>query len=59
MSRLAPLDRVLVPILVALWVVVFALGVRNQIRGGPGLFGLELSAGFYVEVDWNHNQGKN
>jgi class 3 adenylate cyclase len=35
LSRLAPLDRALVLILVPLWVVCFALGVRNQVRGGP------------------------
>ncbi|MCZ6784464.1 MAG: hypothetical protein O7G30_14270, partial [Proteobacteria bacterium] len=34
MSRLAPLDRVLVLILVPLWVVCFGLAVRTQIRGG-------------------------
>jgi class 3 adenylate cyclase len=33
LSRLAPLDRALVLILVPLWVVCFALGVRTQVRG--------------------------
>jgi len=44
LSRLAPLDRALVLILVPLWVVCFALGVRNQVRGGPVAFtGLEVT----------------
>jgi hypothetical protein len=34
LSRLAPLDKALVLILVPLWVVCFALGVRTQLRGG-------------------------
>ncbi len=34
MSRLTPLDKALVLILVPLWVVCFALGVRTQVRGG-------------------------
>ncbi|MDH3458236.1 MAG: PDZ domain-containing protein, partial [Gemmatimonadota bacterium] len=34
MSRLAPLDKALVLILVPLWVVCFSLGVRTQLRGG-------------------------
>ncbi|MBW2293334.1 MAG: hypothetical protein JRG94_13630, partial [Deltaproteobacteria bacterium] len=34
MSRLAPLDKMLVLILVPLWVVCFALGVRSEFRGG-------------------------
>jgi hypothetical protein len=33
--RLSPLDRVLVPLLTALWAVAFVLGVWTQIRGGP------------------------
>jgi len=41
-SRLAPLDKALVLILVPLWVVCFALGVRTQIRGG-GVVQLGLS----------------
>ena len=45
LSRLAPLDKALVLILVPLWVVVFALGVKTQVMGGPTLFMLELSAG--------------
>ncbi|MEE8476145.1 MAG: adenylate/guanylate cyclase domain-containing protein [Myxococcota bacterium] len=45
MSRLAPLDKILVPILVALWVVVFGLGVRTLVMGGPSFFILELSVG--------------
>jgi class 3 adenylate cyclase len=32
LSRLAPLDKALVLILVPLWIVVFTLGVRTQIR---------------------------
>ncbi len=32
MSRLAPLDKALVLILVPLWVVCFGLGVMTQIR---------------------------
>jgi class 3 adenylate cyclase len=32
-SRIAPLDKALVLILVPLWVVCFALGVRTQLRG--------------------------
>ena len=42
MSRLAPLDKALVLILVPIWVVCFALGVRTQLRGG-GIPALELS----------------
>ncbi len=42
MSRLAPFDKALVLILVPLWVVCFAIGVRNQVRGG-GTAGLGLS----------------
>jgi hypothetical protein len=34
LSRLAPLDNTLVLILVPIWVVCFALGVRTQVRGG-------------------------
>jgi hypothetical protein len=34
LSRLAPFDKALVLILVPLWVVCFALGVRTQVRGG-------------------------
>ena len=34
LRRLAPLDKALVLVLVPLWVVCFALGVRSQIRGG-------------------------
>ena len=34
MSRLAPLDRALLLILVPLWIVCFGLGVRTQVRGG-------------------------
>ncbi|MBW2236398.1 MAG: hypothetical protein JRG85_13495 [Deltaproteobacteria bacterium] len=43
MSRLTPLDRVLVLILVPIWVVCFALGVRTQVRGGGYTVGLGLS----------------
>ena len=44
MSRLAPLDKALVLILVPLWVVCFGLGVMTQVRGGPvALTGLGLS----------------
>ncbi|MCZ6465230.1 MAG: hypothetical protein O7A09_12925, partial [Proteobacteria bacterium] len=44
MSRLSPLDKALVLILVPLWVVCFGLGVRNQLLGGPVAFtGLGLS----------------
>ena len=42
MKRLTPLDRALVLILVPLWVVCFALGVRTQLRGG-GFVGVGLS----------------
>ena len=38
MSRLTPLDRALVLILVPLWVVCFALGVRTQVRGATIAF---------------------
>ena len=38
MSRLAPLDRALVLILVPIWVVCFALAVRTQVRGATGAF---------------------
>ncbi len=34
LSRLAPLDKALVLILVPLWVVCFAVSVRTQLRGG-------------------------
>ncbi|MBW2447366.1 MAG: hypothetical protein JRG83_15730, partial [Deltaproteobacteria bacterium] len=34
MSRLAPLDKALVLILVPLWVVWFAVAVHSQVRGG-------------------------
>jgi class 3 adenylate cyclase len=34
LSRLAPLDKALVLILVPIWVVCFTLGVRKQVRGG-------------------------
>ena len=34
MSRLAPLDKALVLILVPIWVICFALGVRTAIQGG-------------------------
>ena len=34
MSRLSPFDKALVLILVPLWVVCFALGVRLEVRGG-------------------------
>ncbi len=34
MSRLSPLDKALVLILVPLWVICFGLGVRTQVRGG-------------------------
>ena len=44
LSRLAPLDKALVLILVPLWSVCFALGVRSQVRGGPMAYtGLGLS----------------
>ncbi len=33
MSRLTPLDRVLVLILVPIWVACFALSIRSQVRG--------------------------
>ncbi len=33
MSRLAPLDKVLVLILVPLWAICFGLSVRTQLRG--------------------------
>jgi class 3 adenylate cyclase len=42
MSRLAPLDRALVLILVPLWVVCFGLAVQAQLRGG-GLAVVSLS----------------
>ena len=42
MSRLAPLDKALVLILVPLWVVCFGLAVSWQIRGG-GVAMMELS----------------
>jgi len=42
LSRLAPLDKALVLILVPLWVVCFSLGVKTQIRGG-GAAQLEVS----------------
>ncbi len=42
MSRLAPLDKALVLILVPLWILCFALGVRTQVRGG-GVAGVGLS----------------
>ncbi len=42
MSRLAPLDKALVLILVPLWVVCFALAVKTQIDGG-GYASLGLS----------------
>jgi hypothetical protein len=34
LSRLAPLDKALVLILVPLWVIGFALAVRTQVAGG-------------------------
>ena len=34
MSRLTPLDKVLVLVLVPLWVIVFALALRTQVQGG-------------------------
>ena len=34
LSRLASVDKALVLILVPLWVVCFALGVRTQVQGG-------------------------
>ncbi len=43
MSRLAPLDKALVLILVPIWVVCFALGVRTQVRGVAGHAALGLS----------------
>jgi class 3 adenylate cyclase len=43
LSRLAPLDKALVLILVPIWVVCFALGVRTQVRGGGYTVGLALS----------------
>ncbi len=39
MSRLAPLDKALVLILVPIWVACFALGVRTLVRGGRDLVG--------------------
>ena len=43
MSRLAPLDKALVLILVPLWVVCFALSVQTQVRGGGwAVVGLSL-----------------
>lgn len=42
MSRLAPLDRALVLILVPIWIVCFAIGVRTQLRGG-GTAALEVT----------------
>ena len=42
MSRLAPLDKALVLILVPIWVVCFALGVKTQVDGG-GIVLLGLS----------------
>ncbi|MBW2448744.1 MAG: hypothetical protein JRG83_22910, partial [Deltaproteobacteria bacterium] len=42
MSRLAPLDKALVLILVPIWVVCFSLGVKSQIDGG-GFAALGLS----------------
>ena len=44
MGRLAPLDKALVLILVPLWAVCFALGVKTQVDGG-GFASLELSVG--------------
>jgi hypothetical protein len=38
LSRLAPLDKVLVLILVPLWAICFGLGVRAQVRGGGVAF---------------------
>ena len=44
MSRLAPLDKALVLILVPLWAVWFALGVKMQITvGGAAHLGLSLA----------------
>ena len=46
MSRLTPLDRALVLILVPLWVVCFSLGVRAQLRGVTmGMVGLSVEGG--------------
>jgi class 3 adenylate cyclase len=42
LSRLAPLDKALVLILVPIWVVCFGLGVKTQVRGG-GFAALGLS----------------
>jgi hypothetical protein len=44
LSRLAPLDKALVLILVPLWVVCFGLGVKAQFEGGGfGFVGLSLA----------------
>jgi hypothetical protein len=44
LSRLAPLDKALVLILVPLWVVCFGLAVKTQIEGGGVAFlGLSLA----------------
>ena len=42
LSRLAPLDKALVLILVPLWMMCFGLGVRTQVRGG-GLSAFDIS----------------
>ncbi len=43
MSRLAPLDKVLLVILVPLWLVCFGLSVRTQLRGDV-IAGIGVSA---------------
>ena len=44
LSRLAPLDKALVLILVPLWVVCFSLSIRTQVRGAGSLnLGLTLA----------------
>jgi hypothetical protein len=43
LSRLAPLDKALVLILVPLWLICFSLGVRSVVRGGAHHAGLGLS----------------
>ena len=43
MSRLAPLEKALVLILVPVWVVCFGLAVRLQVEGrGTALLGLSV-----------------
>ena len=58
MSRLTPLDKALVLILVPLWLICFSLGVKSQIENrGTAFIGLSLAgAGSYPTLSGEFGQ---